>query len=108
MAKSSFSLLETILAIAILSLLLGGFTQFTYSSSDETTSISDTSNLLKQNQNTRYINKTYEPLSSFSSEIILKNNNQIEKIVYEDETIKLERYRLLNPTSQNIESKLVE
>ncbi|WP_419770355.1 MAG: hypothetical protein ACNI3C_00755 [Candidatus Marinarcus sp.] len=109
MAKNSFSLFETVLALIILLFLVSGFSKFTYSKNTQKATFLNLKNLLITNQSDAHI--TYENLSYnvIGENIVLHNGgNEIILSVYHSDEITLEKFALRHKPSQNIAFKEVE
>lgn len=93
MEKNSFTLLETILSISVLSIVISGFSYATYYDS-HTLKLYTKLNDLENDFNTN----NYSNMNSQIHNITIIKNNTIEenllikKIVYEDNDIKLYKY----------------
>ena len=93
MEKNSFTLLETILSISVLSIVISGFLYATYYDS-HTLKLFTKLNDLENDFNTSNYSNMNSEISNIS---IIKNNNieeniHIKKIVYEDNDIRLYKY----------------
>ena len=93
MEKNSFTILETILSISVLSIVISGFSYATYYDS-HTLKLYTKLNDLENDFNTN----NYTNMNSQIHNITIIKNNTIEenllikKIVYEDNDIKLYKY----------------
>ncbi|MGB5793127.1 hypothetical protein [Poseidonibacter sp.] len=93
MEKNSFTILETILSISVLSIVISGFSYATYYDS-HTLKLYTKLNDLENDFNTN----NYSNMNSQIHNITIIKNNTIEenllikKIVYEDNDIKLYKY----------------
>jgi Tfp pilus assembly protein PilV len=89
LAKNSFSLLETLLALVIVSILATGFTQF--ASNDDT----NTKTLSTSSTTTTF----YHAFIQGSNISFIEGSNQLNKTSYEQTALKVYSYSFSNPTS---------
>jgi Tfp pilus assembly protein PilV len=108
LAKSSFSLFETILSLIILSVLVSGFLQFTYSKEDKTISLHTISNLLLTQQSHANIYTSSWNYTRDGSTIFLNAGNTITRRIYEGTALKLEYSHVNFPKTVEIAFKEVE
>lgn len=93
MEKNSFTLLETILSISVLSIVISGFSYATYYDSHTLelyTKLNDLENDFNTNNYTN-MNSQIHNLTIIKNNTI-EENLLIKKIVYEDNDIKLYKY----------------
>lgn len=108
MEKNSFSLLETVLSLIILSILVSGFSQFTYLKNDPTVSFNSIQNLLKIPSSYSHIHTLSLGYQHEDSSITFTQGNTLIKTIYDDGNFKLERYTLKEKKAQIIEFKVFE
>lgn len=108
LAKSSFSLFETVLSLIILSILVSGFLQFTYLKEDKISSLNNARHLLLTQQSHSNIRTSSLDYLRNGSDIYLINGTTITQHIYEDPTLKLEHHQLIHPKEEEIAFKEVE
>jgi len=108
LAKSSFSLFETILSLIILSILVSGFSQFTYIKEDTTTSIPSISHLLLTQPSHSNIQTSSLDYSRVGSEIILTAGNTITRRIYKESALQLEYSYVNFPKTVEIAFKVAQ
>ena len=105
MAKSSFSLFETILSLIILSVLVSGFLQFTYIKEDTSTSVNSVSNFLLTQPSHPNIHTSLLDYTRVGSQIVLTVGHTITSRVYKETALQLEYSHLNFPKTIEIASK---
>jgi Tfp pilus assembly protein PilV len=108
LAKSSFSLFETLLSLIILSILVSGFLEFTYIKEDKISSLNNPYNLLLTQQSHPNIRTSSLDYLRSGSNIYLINGTTITQSIYEDPSLKLERNHLIHSKDKEIAFKEVE
>lgn len=94
MEKSSFSLLETVLSLIILSILVSGFSQLTYLKKDTTVSFNFIANLFKTHTTNPHLHSTSLGYQTNASNITFTQGNTLKKTTYNDGIFQLEHYSL--------------
>ncbi len=108
MAKNSFSLVETVLALIILSILVSGFLQFTYVQTNRISSVNQTKNLLLENLPHPNLSTHFFTYEKTSTTLTLQAGNSITQTLYQDDFLKLVKYQLNHIKAQNIDHKVFE
>lgn len=108
MEKSSFSLLETVLSLIILSILVSGFSQLTYLKKDTTVSFNFIANLFKTHTTNPHLHSTSLGYQTNASNITFTQGNTLKKTLYNDGIFQLEYYSLKEKKAQSVEFKVFE
>lgn len=106
--KNSFSLLETVLSLIVLSILVSGFSQLTYLKKDTTVSLNLIANLFKTNAAHPHLHTTSLGYEINASYITFTQGNTLIKTIYDDGIFQLEHYTLKEKKAQTVEFKVFE